>query len=82
MNVDDLLAQLRRRPFVPFRLVMTDGTTYQVSHPDFVMPGRRSVVIGYPDERRPGLISRFDVVSYLHVMRLEFESADAPAVQQ
>jgi hypothetical protein len=82
MNVDDLLVQLRRRPFIPFRLVTTDGTTYEVRHLDFVMPGRGSAVIGYPDERKPGIVSHFDIVSYLHVTRLEFESADAPAVRQ
>ena len=46
MSFDDLRELARRRPLAPFRLYLTDGSTFDVRHPDLFMLGRRSVVIG------------------------------------
>ena len=62
---------LRAKPFEPFRVVTTDGTTYEVRHPDLVMVGFPSVIIGYPHETEPHAYSRYDVVSMWDVVRLE-----------
>jgi hypothetical protein len=45
MSGDDLLEIIRRRPFVPFELIATDGTRYPIRHPEMLMPGRRYVTI-------------------------------------
>jgi hypothetical protein len=80
MHPNDLLAPLHRKPFEPFRIVTTDGTTYEVRHPELVVVSTRSAVIGYPDPNIPGAASRYDVVSLLHMIRLEeAESPAAPA---
>jgi hypothetical protein len=71
MSSEDILALLRRRPFVPFRLVTTDGTTYEVRHPEWLMPGRRSVVVGVRDQPSEAVYDQFIVISLLHVQRLE-----------
>jgi hypothetical protein len=34
MGPDEIFAFLRRRPFEPFRIHLTDGTAYTVNHPD------------------------------------------------
>ena len=65
----ELLTYLRRRPFEPFRIVTSDGTTYDVRHPDMVIVGIASVHIGYPNES--GLATRIDVVATRHIVRLE-----------
>ena len=44
----DLIAALRAAPFVPFELRLTDGRRYEIRHPDMLMVGKRSVVIGLP----------------------------------
>ena len=46
MPPEDLIAALEKRPFEPFRVHLTDGMTYEVRHPDLMMVGCRSVVIG------------------------------------
>jgi hypothetical protein len=65
---------LLRRPFEPVRLCLTDGTTYEVRHPDLMMVGRRSVIIGLikglPTEPRP-VYDRFTTVDPLHIVRIE-----------
>jgi len=46
MRAEDLLAMLRRRPFVPFRIHMTDGQTYDIVHPEAVLVLRSRAIIG------------------------------------
>lgn len=48
MRPEDLRKWLKREPFQPFRLTLTDGRTYDVVHPELAMVGRTSVTIGFP----------------------------------
>ncbi len=36
MTADAVFARLRRRPFVPFRLILSSGTTYAILHPEML----------------------------------------------
>jgi hypothetical protein len=71
MRPQDLKEELRRQPFDPVRLHLTDGTVYEIRHPDLVMVGRSKLLVGTPAEGVPGVFERYDVVSLLHVVRLE-----------
>ncbi len=68
---------------MPFRLVVSDGTVYEVRHPDLTMVALSTVVVGYPSPKQPEVAMRFDLVSMRHVMRIEpLElSPDQPAEQ-
>jgi hypothetical protein len=72
MPPDDLAAAIDRRPFAPFRLHLSDGTAYEVRHPEMVLLGRRSAVIGISEEinGRP-MYDRHVTVALLHIVRLE-----------
>jgi hypothetical protein len=72
MRPDDLLNQLRKRPFQPFRLALTDGRSYEVPHPELAMIGRSTVIIGLarPGEAEP-VFDRHVTVSLLHIMQIE-----------
>ena len=52
MAPEELAAALRRRPFVPFRITLTEGSVYDIRHFELCMAGRRSAVIGIgaPDD--------------------------------
>jgi hypothetical protein len=80
MSANNLYDMLHRRPFVPFCIFTSDGTVYEVRHPDLLMIGLSSVIIGYPSEQAPYAYSRWDVVSMGHIVRLEprEETASAP----
>lgn len=69
----DIRNQVQRRPFLPFRVVTSNGTIYEVRHPDLVMIGLASVVIGYPSAQDPHSYERMDIVSLRHIVRLEPE---------
>ncbi len=76
MSPQDLLELLRRRPFIPFRLVATDGRTYDVRHPDQALVLRTRVVLplpGNPDQ----VAERSEHLSLVHIVRAEELTADA-----
>ena len=72
MRPEDFRDQLRKQPFQPFRLTLTDGRTYEVRHPELAMVGRTTVIIGLarPDEPEP-VFDRQVTVSLLHIMQIE-----------
>ena len=71
MRPDDLLEFLRRRPFEPFRLNLSDGTTYDVRHPEMMMVGRSRALIGIAAAEQPFVFDKVDSVALLHITRLE-----------
>lgn len=70
MPPSDLLKFIRQRPFVPFRIFLTDGKTYDIGHPEMVMPGIASAVIGVPANPAEPLYGRTETVALRHVVRL------------
>ena len=72
MIAETMLNYVRATPFRPFRVVLNSGTRYEVRHPEMLMPGRRTVTIGLPDDPATPVYDRQVIVSMLHVQRLEF----------
>lgn len=79
MNAEELLQLLRRRHFVPLRLHMTDGQTYDIRHPDNVIVLRTRVDIGMTPDPATGVVSHVEYCSLLHVVRIEELQAGAPS---
>lgn len=48
MGYQDIHKRLRQVPFLPFRVTLTDGRTYDVPHPDLAMLGFSSLIVGTP----------------------------------
>lgn len=72
MPLEELLRVLRRRPFHPFRVYITDGSSYEVRHPELCMPGARAVIIGLPSSAYPEPVyDRIVDIDLLHITRLE-----------
>jgi hypothetical protein len=72
MPPQDLLQAVRRRPFVPFRLHVSDGTVYDVRHPELLMVAVASAVVGVPSTGLPlPQVERYEVVDLRHIVRLE-----------
>lgn len=80
MPLEDILTLLRRRPFVPFRVHLTDGASHEIRHPAMLMPGARSITIGIPADPAVPVYTRTEIVALIHVVRLEpFEDAKTKA---
>jgi len=79
MSATDLLSVLHAQPFRPFRLCMSDGTMYEVRHPDLVIVALGRAVVGYPSPDFPGAAARYDIASLRHIVRIEFIDVPEPA---
>lgn len=71
MRPEDVLLELRRRPFVPIVIRLSNGHEYTVRHPDLVLVGRSTLNIGTPaPDLPPGVYDRYEIVSLLHVAQI------------
>jgi hypothetical protein len=76
MHPDDLIAALRRQPFVPFRLHVSDGAAYDIRHPEQVLVTRRAAHVGVGGDGP--IPDHAVIVALVHVSRLEELPAATP----
>jgi hypothetical protein len=55
MGPADVRAFTRAEPFRPFRVRLTDGTTYEVRYPHMALSTESFLVVGPPDPEGNGL---------------------------
>jgi hypothetical protein len=77
MTPEELREAARRQPFRPFRVLLTTGATYDIRHPDLIMVGRRSAIIGLTRDPNGTVYDRTIQVDLLHVVGIE-ELAASP----
>jgi hypothetical protein len=70
MRPEDLRDVLRRQPFVPFRIHMTDGRAFDVSHPEFVLVYRTYFDVAIPS-RKDGIMERSERAALIHIVSVE-----------
>jgi hypothetical protein len=68
MQRDDILNLLHRRPFRPFRITVSTGDTFDVTHPDQAIAAHRFVAIGVP--RREPMPEGFDNFAWVTVLQI------------
>jgi hypothetical protein len=61
---------LTKRPFQPFRVVMSSGISYEVRQPAMAFVTRRDLLVGV-DEADDGVPAEFRICSLLHVTAVE-----------
>ena len=72
MDFHDLREWVEAEPFRPFRLRLTNGRTYEITHPTLIWPSRRTVMIGMPDNpAEPDVPGDHVTVALIHVTELE-----------
>ncbi len=71
MRPEDIRELRDAQPFVPFRICLTDGKSYDVLHRDFVMLARTVVDIGVATNPASGIYDQIVRVSPLHIVRIE-----------
>lgn len=69
MTVQTFRELLDRRPFKPFRLIMSSGQTYEVRHPEMALLTRSDMLVGTNVE--DGVPAEFRICSLLHVATIE-----------
>jgi hypothetical protein len=71
MRPEKLLELLRRRPFVPIRIHLTDGTSYDVKHPEMALLTRSSLDIGLEAQEGSGIAEQVVYCALVHIVRIE-----------
>ena len=75
MTADTVFARLRRRPFVPFRMILSSGTTYDILHPEMLFVSKSGVTVAiYEKNQQPSpdeIPTREALVSFLHIAATE-----------
>lgn len=71
MTHEELQAAARRQPFEAFKLILTTGATYDIRHPDLIMVGRPSAVIGVTNKPNGTVYDHTIKVDLLQVVGIE-----------
>jgi len=81
VRAEDLNNRLHDRPFRPFRIHLSDGTSIEVSDPGMIVVGRSSAVLPTrfgADEEGRRLAEAWQTVALVHMVRFtELESPGA-----
>ena len=70
MSAVEFMQLLKRKPFTPLRIHMSDGEKYDIYHPDNILVGHTRIDIGRSDDPH-GIVDRVDYCSLQHVVRVE-----------
>ena len=70
MTPNAILEDVQRRPFRPFRIAVSDGSFYDIHHPEFCMVGTSYIVVGVASNPASPLFERTDKVDCRHVVKI------------
>ncbi len=70
MRAEQIRAHLRREPFLPIRVYVSDGSSYDVRHPELMFVSRSEIVIGL-DTRDDEIPDRSVYCDPVHITRIE-----------
>lgn len=79
MSPNEILTDLRRQPFEAFRLVMADGPTFEIRHPDQCLVLTSAVIIGLTTQQNQEVSDRYVKVDCRHISRIEYLPPTKPA---
>jgi len=68
---DDINARIKDRPFVPLRIIISGGQTFDVYHPDLLMIGRRALIVGRASTEDPAQFEQVTRLAIMHIIGLE-----------
>jgi len=69
MNQETIKDLLKKQPFVPFKVMLSNGEAFEVRHPEFVIVTKFGMVVAYPDS------PRLSICSLLHIANIETMTA-------
>ena len=72
MRSEEIREYLDARPFVPFRVHLSDGSSYQIVHPHQALVTTWSVEVGVPELRvEPRIYERIAHCSLINIVKVE-----------
>lgn len=80
MRPEEVSRHLRQKPFLPFRIFVSDGSEYEVHDPEYAYVSRREVVVGL-DGASGGIPDSSAYLDPIHITRIEPIPGGAPRDQ-
>jgi hypothetical protein len=69
MTPNAILEDVRRNPFRPFRIEVSDGSHYDIFHPEFCMVGTSYVIVGMSSDPNSPLFESSVKVDCRHIVK-------------
>jgi hypothetical protein len=69
MRAEELKARLKSEPWMPFRIYMSDGSSYDIKHPEVALLTRHSLEVGVNE--KDGIPDHSVRCNILHITRVE-----------
>ena len=79
---DELRERLSEKPFRPFRVALSDGSSHDVPHPEFAWVFGNSIFVGKSGKLPFGLGDYARQLSILHITRIDPLGAKRPATRK
>ena len=79
MRAEDMQEILEARPFKPFRLHLTDGEAFDITHPELVMQTRSKLIVDLPPRQGSRIVEHVEHCALMHVVRVEELEAGTPS---
>jgi hypothetical protein len=77
MQREKIQELLKRRPFQPFRVHLTDGRAFDVRYPGITLLSQYSLTIGFPEPDDPDPVyDRTEMVQLSQISRVEILPAE------
>lgn len=71
MNPQELKSMLERRPFIPFRIHISDQASYDITRPELVVVGGSMTFIGMIRNVQSDFFDEPVIIANRHITRLE-----------
>lgn len=71
MRPEEIKKILRKQPFQPIRLFLTDSTEYDVRHPDLALLTRSTLILGTAEKMNSGIADDYVYISLPHIAQIE-----------
>jgi hypothetical protein len=78
MSPHDILARVKKKPFIPMRIITSAGEQYDVYDPDLIMVGNHHIHVGTASEDNPAIFDRSKFVTVQHLTAIENLPAPVP----
>ena len=70
MRLEEITKLVKRTPFAPFGIYMSDGSAYPVKHPDQIILTPRAVYVGISGNGRDPVAQEVVICDLVHITRL------------
>ena len=71
ITASELKARMTAQPFVPFRVCISDGKSYDITNHDMMWVARNAVYIGVESSKADDIADRVVQCAILHITRVE-----------